>query len=169
MKAMNTETIEHIDNGMDGSQLGSSIAILKSLLADQHVLYIKTRNFHWNLKGPRFHDLHKVFEEHYRLLEIQIDDTAERIRMLGGVSSGMMKEFLDEASLGECPGEIVNGQIATELLIKDHNQMTCFLKAAIQECDKRNNDVGTADFLTSLLRSHEEIAWILRSMRETGA
>src|SRR5688572_1045757 len=74
------------------------IALLSAVLADQHVLYQKTRNFHWNLTGMRFHTLHEFFEKQYLALADAIDETAERIRMLGGTSPGSMAEFLKLAS-----------------------------------------------------------------------
>src|SRR5690348_10568610 len=67
---------------------------LAAVLADQHVLYQKTRNYHWNLTGHRFHTLHEFFEKQYRELVEAIDETAERIRMIGGTAPGSMAEFL---------------------------------------------------------------------------
>ena len=61
----------------DRTQICSKLA---TVLSDQHVLYIKMRNFHWNLVGERFYTLHDFCEEQYGALEKSIDETAERIR-----------------------------------------------------------------------------------------
>ena len=55
-------------------------ASLSKLLADTYTLYVKTQGFHWNVTGPRFHDLHKLFEEQYNELADANDEIAERIR-----------------------------------------------------------------------------------------
>ena len=55
---------------------------LKHLLADSYTLYLQTHNFHWNVTGPQFRELHLMFEEHYTELAVAVDDIAERIRTL---------------------------------------------------------------------------------------
>ena len=103
---------EEISDGLSKENRTGVIESLISVLSDQHVLYMKLRNFHWNLKGPRFHSLHEFFEQQYKTLEGAIDETAERIRMLGGVSPGSMSEFLAATSLKEAAGEIISLRIA---------------------------------------------------------
>ena len=73
------------------------------------MLYIKKRNFHWNLIGGRFHTLHEHFEQLYTELALAIDETAERIRMIGCVAPGSMAEFLKLATLKETKGALVEG------------------------------------------------------------
>jgi starvation-inducible DNA-binding protein len=51
--------------------------ILNALLADEYVLYTNTRNYHWNVVGPQFHDLHKFFESQYEELNEMVDEVAE--------------------------------------------------------------------------------------------
>src|SRR5690606_41827844 len=60
-----------------------AVGILAGILGDQHVLYVKTRNYHWNITGPHFNELHAFFEQQYNEIGTWIDETAERIRMLG--------------------------------------------------------------------------------------
>lgn len=136
---------------------------LASILADQHVLYQKTRNYHWNLTGHRFHTLHELFEKQYRELVEAIDETAERIRMVGGVSPGSMAEFLKAASLKEAPGKLIHGEEALESLAADHESCVRSLRKAIVDLDEKTDDAGTVDFLTDLIRGHEKTAWMLRS------
>ena len=157
---------EDIGNGMEKSQRQGAVKLLASVLCDQHVLYIKTRNFHWNLKGPRFHDLHVFFEKQYQDLEAAIDETAERIRMLGGVSPGSMAEFLGGADLKEAASDIISGDDAISALISDHDKVVRDLREKIADSEEEFNDAGTADFLTALLRTHEQAAWMLRSFIE---
>src|ERR1044071_7935568 len=66
---------------------------LSRVLADTFTLYLKTHNFHWNVKGPMFHTLHQMFEEQYNELWLAGDGIAERIRALGGTAPGSYREF----------------------------------------------------------------------------
>ena len=70
--------------GLSDSNRNGVIKLLTPLLADEYVLYTKTRNFHWNVVGPQFNDLHKFFEAQYQEIDEFVDEIAERIRQLGG-------------------------------------------------------------------------------------
>jgi len=153
---------EVIHIGLDSKVRTLVVGHLSAILADQHVLYTKTRNFHWNLTGHRFHTLHEFFEKQYDGLALAIDKTAERIRMLGAASPGSMSEFLAKATLKEVPGALVDGDHAIAALRDDHEAAARELRKAVDAVDEAG-DVGTADFLTDLLKEHEEAAWMLRS------
>ena len=157
------KTIEPVHIGLEDEKRESVVHILARVLADQHVLYIKKRNFHWNLKGPRFHTLHEFFEKQYVEIEAAIDRTAERLRTIGGVAPGSMKEFLDLASLKEASGDLIDGDDCIVALIADHEACARNVREAIAKVEEEYGDVGTADFLTELLQGHEEMAWMLRS------
>lgn len=150
---------ENPDIGLSNSEREKSCTVLGSVLADQHVLYLKLRNYHWNLTGVRFHTLHAFYEEQYTALAVAIDETAEHIRMLGGVSPGSMKEMLEGASLDEAPGALIDGTDSLRVLVSDNEKCATALRGFIEEVD----DEGTKDFLTGLLQSHEQTAWMLRS------
>ena len=153
---------EVIHIGLDAKVRGLAVKHLSAILADQHVLYIKTRNFHWNLTGHRFHTLHEFFEKQYDALALAIDKTAERIRMMGAASPGSMKEFLAQATLKEIPGALVDGDHAIAALRDDHEAAAREIRKAVDTLDEAG-DAGTTDFLTDLLKAHEETAWMLRS------
>ena len=76
-------------------------ASLNQLLADEHVLYNKTRNYHWSVEGPSFMEFHKLYEAQYKLLAEAIDQIAERIRTIGYFAEGTLKELLKLATLDE--------------------------------------------------------------------
>ena len=106
--------------GIANQSLKSVVDLLNSLLADEFVLYVKTRNYHWNVTGPHFHDLHKLFEAQYEELDDIVDEVAERVRSLGGVSSGSMTEFVKQARLKEKPGQLSPSQTMIRDLLEDH-------------------------------------------------
>ena len=153
---------EEIHIGLDSKVRGLAVKHLSAILADQHVLYTKTRNFHWNLKGHRFHTLHEFFEKQYDALALAIDETAERIRMLGSSSPGSMQEFLAQATLKEVKGALIDGDHAIAALRDDHEAAAREVRKAVDVLDEAG-DAGTADFLTNLLQQHEQAAWMLRS------
>ena len=77
---------------------------LSRLLADNYTLYLKTHNFHWNVKGPMFQTLHLMFMTQYNELWMALDEIAERIRALGFPAPGTNSEFARLTSIPETPG-----------------------------------------------------------------
>lgn len=152
-----------MDIGLTDESRKGSVAILKRLLADEHVLQTKLKNFHWNVRGPHFIALHKLYEEQYEKLADLIDEIAERIRMLDYLAPGTLSEFLALTRLKEKPEYYPDSHTMNTLLVEDHEELICYLRTDIETCDDHFKDVGTADFLTGLLREHEMMAWFLRA------
>ena len=150
------------DIGISEFNMQAIATSLSAVLADAVVLYMKTRKFHWNIKGESFMELHKLFEGQYRILEKAIDEIAERINKLGSPTIGTMQEFLDSAQLKEAPGKYPNQKEMLKELLSDHEIVIKALRFYIEDADKKLNDAGTADLLTDLLKQHETIAWTLR-------
>ncbi len=151
-----------VNIGISEKNLKSVTGMLSSVLADQMVLYTKTRKFHWNVAGESFMELHKLFEAQYTQLEKAIDETAERISKLGSKTIGTMSEFAKLTSLKEAPGKYPTSMEMIKELLKDHEMCIIQLRKNIDDCDKKYEDSGTADFLTTMMIDHESIAWTLR-------
>ncbi|MCP9765516.1 Dps family protein [Lacihabitans soyangensis] len=147
--------------GLSEESLNKSVKLLSVLLSDEVVLYTKTRNFHWNVFGESFMELHKLFQAQYTELEETIDTVAERIGKLGGKAIGTMKEFLENTRLKENPGVYPAQKVMLVELVNDHQSIIVNLRKDIETTDK-NGDAGTTDFLTGILEYHETTAWILR-------
>ncbi|HTL47572.1 MAG TPA: DNA starvation/stationary phase protection protein [Verrucomicrobiae bacterium] len=154
------------DIGLQGKNREGSVEILNKLLADEYVLYTKTRNYHWNVVGPDFSELHKFFEAQYEELDEIIDETAERARALGGLAFGTLKEFLKATRLSEAPGEQPSAKTMIDNLLKDHEAVIQQLRGDVQTTGEKYGDMGTQDFLTGLMEQHEKMAWMLRSYLE---
>lgn len=146
--------------GIAKKDLKLSTDNLTVVLANEMLLYVKTRKFHWNVYGNSFMELHKLFENQYSDLEQVIDEVAERITKLGGKAIGTMKEFIDHSILKESPKYDDQTDMIKELLA-DHEAILKQLRDFIKEIEE-TNDYGTADFLTGILQKHEAKAWILR-------
>ena len=137
-------------------------AALTQLLADEHVLYNKTRSYHWNVEGPSFMELHKLYEEQYNELAEVIDEIAERIRTIGHFAEGRLKELLKLASLEE-PSVPTDFKEQIISLDSDHEVIINKLRKLIKDFDDKYKDIGSSDFVTGLLKQHEKLAWLLRS------
>jgi starvation-inducible DNA-binding protein len=152
-----------INIGLNDKQRGGAITILNTLLADEFVLYTKTRRFHWNVTGPTFSELHKFFEEQYQLLSEIVDEVAERVRMLDGLAAGSLEEFLKLTHLPEEPNKKFDAKGMLAALLNDHESIAQHLRQDLGAIAEKSADVGTADFMTDLMQRHEKMAWMLRS------
>jgi starvation-inducible DNA-binding protein len=136
---------------------------LNQLLADEHVLYIKTRNAHWNVEGPDFLNMHRFFEEQYKQLEELIDDIAERIRTIGHYAEAKLASFVKETHLSEDSREKNNSAGFIKSLLQDHESIIIHLRENIDTYTDEWGDAGSGDFITTLMEKHEKMAWMLRA------
>lgn len=137
-------------------------AALNELLADEHILYNKTRNYHWSIEGPSFMEFHKLYESQYRELAEMIDEIAERIRTIGHFAEGRLKEIVKLSNLDE-PAAPTDQASQIANLAGDHEIVINKLRKLIKDFDEKYKDIGSSDFVTGLLKQHEKMAWMLRS------
>ena len=120
-----------IDIGIEAKEREAIANGLKVLLADSYTLYLMTHNFHWNVTGPKFRELHLLFEEHYTELATAVDEIAERIRTLGVYARGTYQDFAELSRIQEV-ADIPTADGMIHHLLKGHEQVvkTCrFLRA----------------------------------------
>jgi len=135
--------------------------VLNRLLADEHIVYTKTRNYHWNYEGDNFMEMHKFYEGQYEELAEMIDEIAERIRMIGHHAEGRLKDFLKLTNLEE-EDYTTDQNEQVRNLTADHQTIIRLLRNGIEKVDKLK-DAGTVDLLTKIMQQHEKMAWMLRS------
>ncbi len=157
------QTPSKVNIGINEQNRSSVAEILAQILADEHILYIKLRNYHWNVEGMFFQSLHGFFEEQYNELAESIDNIAERIRSLGFFAPGSMGDFKDLARLSETGN--LNGKDVQMLrnILADHEMMIQILRGNVEDTMEKYNDAGTSDFLTALMEQHEKMAWMVRA------
>ena len=136
---------------------------LAKLLADEYVLYTKTRNAHWNVEGPDFHSMHLFFESQYNQLDEIMDSVAERIRSLGHYAPATLKSFLELTHLTEYSERQNDSLGFIKELLGDHESIIEFIRGNIDAFANTFKDAGTSDFITGLLEEHEKMAWMLRA------
>lgn len=152
-----------IEIGLNDAQRKPVVDILNRLLADEVTLYVKTRNFHWNVEGAQFSELHKFFEGQYDALDEIMDEVAERARALGGYAAGSLGEFTGSTRLKEAKGGASPAQEMLGQLLADHQAIIRNLRAEAAQVGEKHGDAGTEDFLVGLMEQHEKMAWMLRS------
>ncbi|MCA8919894.1 MAG: DNA starvation/stationary phase protection protein [Planctomycetes bacterium] len=148
--------------GIDEGQRKEIAKGLSKLLADTYTLYLKTHNFHWNVTGPHFQQLHIMFMDQYTEMWAAVDEVAERIRALGEFAPGGYKAFSELSSIKESEGHPDwQGMIAQ--LVEGHEEVirTCrHLLPQVQEA----HDESSAALIGDRMRLHEKTAWMLRSL-----
>lgn len=135
--------------------------ILNKLLANEHIVYTKTRNYHWNYEGDNFMEMHKFYEGQYEELAEMIDEIAERIRMIGHHAEGRLKDFLKLTDLEE-EDYTTDQNEQVKNLVDDHQTIIRVIRKNIDTIDKFK-DAGTTDLITKIMEQHEKMAWMLRS------
>lgn len=128
------------------------------LLANYHIHYQKLRNYHWNVKGPDFFDIHEQFEEQYNVVKVNIDDIAERIRVFGQTPMSTIKEYLETAEIEETTAEITSNEMVEEIL-KDFEVLLSYM-ADVIDAAVEIGDVGTEEMIKSFMKDIEKKHWM---------
>lgn len=152
-----------IDIGINKQDRQDIAEGLKRLLADSYTLYLQTHNFHWNVTGPQFRELHLMFEEHYTELATAVDDIAERIRTLGVAAPGTYKAFSALSSIEEVEGVPAAAEMVVTLT-ESHEQVVKTCREALKKAQEAD-DESTAALVGDRMRVHEKTAWMLRAMQ----
>ena len=134
---------------------------LKRLLADSYTLYLQTHNFHWNVTGPHFRELHLMFEEHYTELATAVDEIAERIRTLGVAAPGTYQSFTKHTTITEVEG-VPMAQEMVKILTSSHEQVVSTARDVLSLAQQAD-DESTASLVSDRMRIHEKTAWMLRA------
>jgi starvation-inducible DNA-binding protein len=167
---MKTEIVKEgkidINIGLPKEPRHGVIEILNNTLCDEYILFTKTRNYHWNVVGPDFGERHKFFQEQYEAIDEIIDEVAERVRQLNGMSLGTLSEFIQHGRIKENPGEHPDDRTMISNLLTDHEQIIRKLRTDADKCDDEYHDMGTNDFLIGVMEKHEKMAWMLRAHTE---
>lgn len=149
--------------GITQKHLEEISQILSHILADEFVLYTKTRNAHWNIEGSNFHSLHTLFESQYNEIAEIVDTVAERIRILGNYAPATLKQFLALTQLKEQTRKNNDNINFIKDLLVDHETIIAHIRIKIEHIEEQLKDAGTVDLLAGLIAYHEKVSWMLRS------
>jgi starvation-inducible DNA-binding protein len=159
---MKTESSMNI--GISEEHRREIVGGLNHVLADAYTLYLKTHNFHWNVKGPMFNTLHLMFEGQYTEMWTATDLIAERIRALGFAAPGTYREFAKLTSIPEADGVPMAKEMIKQLV--EGNEAVVRSARKVFPVAEKGADEATCDLLTQRIQLHEKNAWMLRSLLE---
>ena len=148
---------------LDTNKTEATVEQLNVLLADHHLYYQKLRNFHWNVIGENFFDLHAKFEEMYTDTLIKIDEIAERILTLRYQPISNLTEYIKLSSIEESPSDIKDIEMI-KILLDDHGLLLKQMRSTVQTADA-GGDEGTIDLLGGYIRELEKTSWMLDTWR----
>jgi starvation-inducible DNA-binding protein len=132
---------------------------LNSVLANYSVHFQKLRNFHWNVKGSDFFDLHTEFEEQYKEALENIDEIAERIRIFGETPFSTMQEYLRHSEIKEAQTNLTSDLMIRELL-NDYRVLVQYMSAVIEIAGEQY-DAGTESLIKGFIKKIEKHHWML--------
>ena len=138
------------------------IELLNQQLANLADLFSQTKHAHWNVKGPQFWSLHKLFDELAGHVVEFADEVAERATALGGVANGTARMVVASTQLSEFPAGVSAGVEVVKALADAFGTTSNAIRHAIDAADKLG-DAGTADLFTQIARDLDEALYFLES------
>lgn len=145
--------------GLDKKKTSSTVQELNVLLADYHLYYQKLRNYHWNVIGKNFFDLHEKFEELYDDAKIKIDEIAERILTLRFQPTSNLSDYLAKSNIAESKSDLTDSEMIKNLLL-DHGILLKQMRR-VTEVAENGGDEGTIDLIGAYIRELEKTSWML--------
>ena len=147
--------------GFAKSETDAIVEKLNLVLSNYHVFYQKLRNFHWNVTGDDFFDLHENFEKYYTEAIENIDEIAERIRVFGQTPTSTFTEYLQTSEIKEVGTGFKAKEMAVEVL-KDFEILVRYMDEAAQTAADEGDTV-TEDMLIGFIKEIEKNHWMLNS------
>ncbi|ANH61096.1 MULTISPECIES: DNA starvation/stationary phase protection protein [Dokdonia] len=152
---------------LDTKKTKETVTELNILLSDYHVYYQKLRNFHWNVSGENFFDLHEQFEQLYDDAKIKIDEIAERILTLRFAPVSNLSDYLEASSIKESKSDLSDRDMV-DTILGDHGKILKQLSAVVKKADDAG-DEGTIDLIGAYIRELEKTSWMLDAWRKKTA
>lgn len=156
-------TIRKLPIALDAKARQGSCELLNQLLADTITLYSMYKKHHWQVSGHTFYQLHLLFDKHAGEQLVLVDEIAERIQLLGGISTGMPAEVARLTHIENPPSGAEEVPVQISRLLEAHELICREVREAI-ETTEESKDWGTNDLLMSdVLRTNELQVWFIAS------
>ncbi len=139
---------------------------LKPALADLFMVYTKLRNYHWNVEGVYFYQLHQLFEKLYDELADDIDEIAERIRILGVKAPATLHEYINLAKVKEQPGEYPEANEMVKNIIDDFEYLVAEINKLAKRSQNLFEDEISAGLLYGLVGRYEKHLWMIKMLNK---
>ena len=164
---MNTEImkprpdrITEIGGALDPEGVSAIAGALRKLLADVFALYLKTKGFHWHIRGPHFRDYHLLLDEQAGQLFDMTDEIAERARKIGATSLRSIGDIARRQRLKDNDESSLTANAMLSILRDDNIELTAYLRAAHALCAE-HNDVATTSLIETWIDQSERRSWFL--------
>lgn len=153
-----------VNIGIIAKPAGKIVGMLNRLLADEYILFTKTRNCHWNMYRPAFMEMHKFYEVQYEQLRGIVEQLSERATQLGSLSTPSLREFLEWTRLKNVQN-VFEPATQVQQLLNDHDTLSRQIRQDIGQIKHKINadDVVTLNLLGSFLKVHENMAQALNT------
>jgi starvation-inducible DNA-binding protein len=138
------------------------IDLCNQQLADTADLQSQIKQAHWNIKGPEFIALHKLYDELAEEVEGYIDEIAERVTQLGGYANGTVRMAAANSRLPEFPTDATLDMDTVAALVERYANYAASTRAAIDEAEK-SGDATTADLFTQISGGIDKGLWFLEA------
>ncbi|HJU66719.1 MAG TPA: DNA starvation/stationary phase protection protein Dps [Gemmatimonadaceae bacterium] len=149
-------------NDLPAATRADVVRLLNQRLADCIDLQTMCKQAHWNVKGPQFIALHKLFDEVNEAVEEYVDLIAERITQLGGVAEGTARAVAERTALEEYPLTLSRGEDHVAALSDALAQFGRTARIGIEEVNELE-DAGSADILTEISRGIDKWLWFVEA------
>lgn len=147
--------------GLSTKVCDGSVAALNQTLADTMTLRDLYKKHHWQTSGPTFYQLHLLFDKHYTEQAALVDEIAERVQILGGMSIAMAADVAETTRIERAPAGREEAPAQIERLLAAHDLVLRATRKAAREADQAG-DCGTSDLLVaSVVRTNELQVWFL--------
>lgn len=161
-RAPEIEKMYKTKNDMTPSRRFELNALMNIRLASVIDLQMQMKQAHWNVKGPHFMSLHKLFDKVHRTIESYVDIIAERIVQLGGIAEGTVRVSAIRTELEQYPVSIANGCDHVEAVAQALATFGHQARATINEASELE-DADTADLFTEISRGIDQCLWFIEA------
>jgi len=154
-------TIAKLPNALSEQVCQASVERLNQILADTMSLRDLYKKHHWQVSGSTFYQLHLLFDKHYEEQAELVDQLAERIQMLGGLSYAMAADVAENTNIPRPPKGREEVPVQISRLLTAHEIILHTARASARKATEMGDD-GTNDLLVSdVIRTNEMQVWFL--------
>ncbi len=135
--------------------------LMNVLLANYMVFYQNTRGFHWNIKGPRFFEMHAKFEELYNNILLKVDEIAERILTMGGQPMHTFEDFMSNSDIKSVKN-LSDAEKAVRSILSSFDILLDMQRKLLKKSEEAE-DEGTNALMSDYIREQEKLAWMYKA------
>ncbi len=133
---------------------------LNEFLADLNLFYRKLQNYHWNVQGKDFFQVHAKLEELYNEINEQIDEIAEHIAILGGQPLGTLKDYLEKSTIKEAENKKIKSSEIYNNILADYEELLKKTMEIKEEAEAEKN-YATSSLIDEYILEYGKIIWML--------